>query len=585
METPPMPFPPRSQAALARLASRARRIGEAANPGPADSAAASNMEVDSRMEASCSPQPHCSDVLPRSWLPSRPGLLPRAGALLKPCGRIWTTMLAALWRAPFLQISWLRILCNIAVFAAASWLFAMAAFTLAAAPPLGPSCCPLRSRRSSLRLRSLTSKPFSLRTYPLSGTCPKLRGLPGRSAWPGHCMKLPTSTRWRRGRGCSFCQKLWEGPQGVCVLHSAAMPSVAGRGAGRPLGASSPPPSQSHSCYWVQSDGSGAAPLWRLKVSFRLPALFWWTLRSSAKLRAKSGSGCTAMQGPRRRCCSRWGHSRLLRGRCPARRDPLSLVHPALLTKRHNRLRTLVASWARAAGHHVEVEKPGLFARPHLDVGGGSDFRQHVGNWTRKGRWRWTSLVIRPGCLAGERPAVDYEARKQQHLDTQQLCNVAGLQFLPLVAEACGGGWGPAAQWVWAPWGSEVAVRTGDGAAAETERLLQALSLVAHAAARERASSSPAPPAYREPPARVARPVSSQSCHAWQPASEMGATCFSWPHVFCSPPGASQPTAYHTEPFGTHLCQPRPPEPRHLPGRLVTVTATAASACRPRTSF
>ena len=31
-------------------------------------------------------------------------------------------------------------------------------------------------------------------------------------------------------------------------------------------------------------------------------------------------------------------------------------------------------------------------------------------------------------------------------------------------------------------------------------------------------------------------------------------------------PGASRPTACHTEPFGTHLCQPQPPEPRHLPG-------------------
>ena len=74
-------------------------------------------------------------------------------------------------------------------------------------------------------------------------------------------------------------------------------------------------------------------------------------------------------------------------------------------------------------------------------------------------------------------PRLHSRCRKRQYLDTQQLCSAAGLQFLPLVAEACDGGWGPAAQRVWAALGSEMAVRTGDGAAAETERLLPALLL------------------------------------------------------------------------------------------------------------
>ena len=94
----------------------------------------------------------------------------------------------------------------------------------------------------------------------------------------------------------------------------------------------------------------------------------------------------------------------------------------------------------------------------------------YVGNWDQKGPAALDLAVtsgLRPGCLAstaaaGERPAVDYEARKRQHLDTQQLCSAAGLQFLPLVAEACGGGWGPAAQRVWTALGSEVAVRVPD---------------------------------------------------------------------------------------------------------------------------
>ena len=34
-------------------------------------------------------------------------------------------------------------------------------------------------------------------------------------------------------------------------------------------------------------------------------------------------------------------------------------------TKRHNRLRTVVATWAQAAGLHPELEKPGLLPPRH----------------------------------------------------------------------------------------------------------------------------------------------------------------------------------------------------------------------------
>ena len=164
-------------------------------------------------------------------------------------------------------------------------------------------------------------------------------------------------------------------------------------------------------------------------------------------------------------------------------------------TKRHNRLRAVVACWAKAGGLHPEVEKPGLLP-PRLDLGGASEDGVARGGgrrpadvylplWDLKGPAAFDLAVtsgMRPGTLAamaqaGDKAVVDYEVRKREHLNTDQLCRNEGLQFLPLVAEACGGGWGPIAERTWRAFGSAVAAKTGEPAAAETARLLQALSL------------------------------------------------------------------------------------------------------------
>eukprot|EP00660_Eupelagonema_oceanica_P019577 gene19577-biopygen5141 len=46
----------------------------------------------------------------------------------------------------------------------------------------------------------------------------------------------------------------------------------------------------------------------------------------------------------------------------------------------------------------------------------------------------------------GASAAAEYEARKRAHLDTAAHCKDEGILFIPMVMEACGGAWGPAAR-------------------------------------------------------------------------------------------------------------------------------------------
>ena len=164
-------------------------------------------------------------------------------------------------------------------------------------------------------------------------------------------------------------------------------------------------------------------------------------------------------------------------------------------TKRHNRLRTIVATWASAAGLHPELEKPGLLP-PRLEHGGASEdgVRQgpgrrpadvYVPHWGLHGAAAFDLAVtsgLRVGAVAGSaqdgsRSAADYEARKRSHHNTEATCTAEGLQFVPLVAEACAGGWAPAATSTWKLLARAVAGRTGESVSVLTERLQQTLAL------------------------------------------------------------------------------------------------------------
>ena len=167
--------------------------------------------------------------------------------------------------------------------------------------------------------------------------------------------------------------------------------------------------------------------------------------------------------------------------------------------KRHNQLRNILAGRARAAGLQPEVEKPNLLPpRPELQ-GGTEDGSQPRGNgrrpadvwipnWNLHGPAAFDVAVtsgLRQGHLAasaadGSKASMDYEVRKCHHLDTLQACATEGLQFIPLVVEACGGGWGPTAFKTWRSLSAAIAARTSESSSVELQRLLQALGIALH---------------------------------------------------------------------------------------------------------
>ena len=184
--------------------------------------------------------------------------------------------------------------------------------------------------------------------------------------------------------------------------------------------------------------------------------------------------------------CDRFGdHARV----CPCGGDR---------TKRHNRLRSVLAARAHTAGLSPEVEKPGLLpARP--DDGGapedGSSAARAasgrrpadvwVPHWGLHGAAAFDLAVtsgLRQGVLAatvasGGSAAADYEVRKRAHQQTEQACHAAGMQFVPMVVEACAGGWGPAATKAWKMLAQALAARSGETLAVESDRLYQALGI------------------------------------------------------------------------------------------------------------
>ena len=87
------------------------------------------------------------------------------------------------------------------------------------------------------------------------------------------------------------------------------------------------------------------------------------------------------------------------------------------------------------------------------------------------------AALLPHSAVSGSHAATAYESRKCQHQDTQTTCLAEGLQFLPLVAEACGGGWGPTATQVWKALATAIAARSNESASVEHDRLLQALAV------------------------------------------------------------------------------------------------------------
>jgi len=147
------------------------------------------------------------------------------------------------------------------------------------------------------------------------------------------------------------------------------------------------------------------------------------------------------------------------------------------------------------AGLYSELEKLGLLP-PRLENGGGLRRWRAARAWSTPNKYLcpvlgpYNAVVfdlaitsgLRVGAVAGSaqdgtRSAADYEARKRSHHNTEATCTAEGLQFVPLVAEACAGGWAPAATSTWKLLARAVAGRTGESVSVLTERLQQTLAL------------------------------------------------------------------------------------------------------------
>ena len=73
-----------------------------------------------------------------------------------------------------------------------------------------------------------------------------------------------------------------------------------------------------------------------------------------------------------------------------------------------------------------------------------------------------------------------YEQFKRSHMDTEFICQEEGINFIPLICEATGGGWGPAANTVWSEIAKTKSTLTGENVSITANRLLQSLGLILH---------------------------------------------------------------------------------------------------------
>ena len=167
-------------------------------------------------------------------------------------------------------------------------------------------------------------------------------------------------------------------------------------------------------------------------------------------------------------------------------------------TKRHNHLRNHVYSFATAAGLDPVLEKPGLLqSRPFqgsLPENGvqqsNPQARRPADVWLP--RWRHgnpvaldfavTSGLLDTAATIQEASAclTAYEQRKRTHLDTERLCNAEGLGFTPMVMEAVGGTWGPAASPTLVDIAKVKALQSGESQEYVLQQLLQCLSTILH---------------------------------------------------------------------------------------------------------
>ena len=170
-------------------------------------------------------------------------------------------------------------------------------------------------------------------------------------------------------------------------------------------------------------------------------------------------------------------------------------------TRRHNCLRNEVFHLCASAGLAPELEKPGLLC-PRPDIGarpenGGeqdSDPSARRPADVYLPRWKLglpaaldfavtsglrTDLLTASTQNASAAPSA-YKDHKRTYLNTEDHCRTDGITFLPVVAEALGGGWGPTDCKVWAELAKRKASITGELESTVVGQVYQSLGLILH---------------------------------------------------------------------------------------------------------
>jgi hypothetical protein len=258
-------------------------------------------------------------------------------------------------------------------------------------------------------------------------------------------------------------------------------------------------------------------------------------------------------------------------------------------TLRHHALRNLVYRSCIAAGLCPVLEKPGLLRpRPHIGsvaengndptAPAGSDARRPGDVWLphwRLGRPAALDFAVTSGLQVGSlvgsakdggSPALAYELHKRSFLNTAALCEDVGLDFVPMVVEASGGGWGSDAREVLGCIAKAAATLTGDAASVKAEQLIQSLAVCLHRAnasaiLRRSVGAAPLSPAL----ASAASTLAAAQAACAHPASAPGDAL---------PPLPASPRAAVT-------ARPLP----HTPAALVPPVTAAAATAAPRAAL
>lgn len=88
--------------------------------------------------------------------------------------------------------------------------------------------------------------------------------------------------------------------------------------------------------------------------------------------------------------------------------------------------------------------------------------------------------IVHRSAEDGSAAVTAYKVFKRSYLATETTCQEEGFSFIPIICEADGGGWGPAAHAVWSELAKYKSVLTGEQSSTIATRLLQSLGLILH---------------------------------------------------------------------------------------------------------